>query len=111
VGDASGSVDAITGEGLRLGFEHGLALSNSLADNDLIGYSAAHRQSARRPAFMAALMLQLDRSAWLRRRALRVLSSEPGIFASQLAMHVGAETTPDFIRHSMLPLGRLLLTA
>jgi flavin-dependent dehydrogenase len=111
VGDASGSVDAITGEGLRLGFEQSLALAKALADDDLTAYAAAHRQLARRPAFMAALMLSLDHSAWLRRRVLRALSSEPRIFATQLAMHVGAATTADFIRHSMLPLGRHILTA
>ena len=111
VGDASGSVDAITGEGLRLGFEQGMALAQALADDDLKAYAAAHRRLARRPAFMAALMLSLDHSAWLRRRVLSALSSEPRIFATQLAMHMGTATTGDFIRHSMLPLGRHLLTA
>jgi flavin-dependent dehydrogenase len=110
VGDASGSVDAITGEGLRLGFEQGLALAEALADNNPGAYAAAHRRLARRPACMAALMLSLDRSSWLRRRALSALSSEPDIFATQLAMHVGGATTSDFVR-SMLPLGRHILAA
>ena len=43
VGDASGSVDAITGEGLRLGFEQGMALAKALEANDLRLYAAAHR--------------------------------------------------------------------
>jgi 2-polyprenyl-6-methoxyphenol hydroxylase-like FAD-dependent oxidoreductase len=111
IGDASGSVDAITGEGLRLGFEQSLALAKALANDDPAAYAAAHRQLARRPAFMAALMLSMDRSAWLRGRALSAFSSEPRIFATQLAMHVGAATTADFIRRSMLPLGRRILTA
>jgi flavin-dependent dehydrogenase len=111
VGDASGSVDAITGEGLRLSFEQGLALAKAVADKDLRAYATAHRRLARRPAFMAALMLSLDHSAWLQRRTLNALSSDPQIFATQLAMHVGATTTPDFIRRSMLPLGRHILTA
>ncbi len=109
VGDASGSVDAITGEGLRLGFEQGMALAKALEAGDLSAYAAAHRRLARRPAFMAALMLSLDRSAWLRRRVLRALSDNPGIFATQLAMHVGGASSADFIRLSMLPLGRRLL--
>jgi len=111
VGDASGSVDAITGEGLRLGFEQGMALARALEDGDLSEYAAAHRRLARRPAFMAALMLSLDRSAWLRRRVLHALSDDPGIFATQLAMHVGGASRADFIRDSMLPLGRRLLAA
>ena len=111
VGDASGSVDAITGEGLRLGFEQGMALAKALEADDLRLYAAAHRRLARRPAFMAALMLSLDRSAWLRRRVLRALSDDPAIFATQLAMHVGGASSADFIRQSMLPLGRRLLVA
>jgi flavin-dependent dehydrogenase len=111
VGDASGSVDAITGEGLRLGFEQSLALAQALADHNLKAYAAAHRKLARRPSVMSALMLSMDRSAWVRRRALRALSCEPRIFATQLAMHVGEATTVDFIRRSLLPLGRHMLTA
>ena len=88
-----------------------MALAKALAGDDPGAYAAAHRQLARRPAFMAALMLSLDRSAWLRRHALCALSSEPRMFAAQLAMHVGAATTADFVRRSMLPLGRHILTA
>jgi flavin-dependent dehydrogenase len=110
VGDASGSVDAITGDGLRLGFEQGLALADAIAGGDLKAYGTAHRRLARRPSFMSALMLLLDRSPWLRRRALSALSSEPRIFATQLAMHVGAVSTAGFVWHSMLPLGRNILT-
>jgi flavin-dependent dehydrogenase len=111
VGDASGSVDAITGEGLRLGFEQGMALAKAMEAGDLSAYASAHRRLARRPAFMAALMLSLDRYAWLRRRVLRALSDDPAIFATQLAMHVGGTSSADFIRLSMLPLGRRLLVA
>lgn len=111
VGDASGSVDAITGEGLRLGFEQSLALAQALADRNLKAYAAAHRKLARRPSVMSALMLSMDRSAWVRRRALLAFSCEPRIFAAQLAMHVGEATTVDFIRRSLLPLGRRMLTA
>jgi flavin-dependent dehydrogenase len=111
LGDASGSVDAITGEGLRLGFEQSMALAEAATSGDLRAYAAAHRRLARRPAFMAALMLSMDRSAWLRRHALRALCCEPRIFAAQLAMHVGEATISDFIRRAMLPLGRRILTA
>jgi flavin-dependent dehydrogenase len=109
LGDASGSVDAITGEGLRLSFEQASALAPALASGDLEAYEAAHRRLARRPAFMAHLMLSLDRSAWLRRRTLRALAAEPRIFAKQLAMHVGALSPTQFARHAMLPLGRSIL--
>jgi menaquinone-9 beta-reductase len=109
VGDASGSVDAITGEGLRLSFEQAFALAGALSSGDLSAYQTAHRRLARRPALMANLMLSLDRCAWLRRRVLRALASEPRIFGIQLAMHVGALSTADFARNGMLPLGRSIL--
>jgi flavin-dependent dehydrogenase len=109
LGDASGSVDAITGEGLRLSFEQALELANALSCGDLKIYQGAHRRLARRPRFMANLMLSLDRSVWLRRRALRTLAAEPRIFATHLAMHVGASSAADFARHGMLPLSRGIL--
>ena len=111
MGDASGSVDAITGEGLRLSFEQAFALAEALSSGDLSRYQAAHHRLARRPALMANLMLSLDRCAWLRRRALRALAAEPRIFAKQLAMHVGALSPVDFARDGMLPLGRGILAA
>src|SRR6266436_425798 len=38
IGDASGSVDAITGEGLSLSFKQASALADALAGNDIKGY-------------------------------------------------------------------------
>jgi flavin-dependent dehydrogenase len=111
VGDGSGSVDAITGEGLRLGLEHGLALAAALVNKQLGAYAATHRALMGRPAFMGALMLSMDHSTWLRRNVLNTLSAEPRIFAAQLAMHVGEATAAAFIRQSMFPLGRRLLAA
>jgi flavin-dependent dehydrogenase len=90
IGDASGSVDAITGEGLCLAFRQAAALAETLESGDLAAYQARHRRLERRPAFMARLMLTLDRSPWLCRRALHALSSKPAIFSMLLAMHVGA---------------------
>lgn len=49
IGDASGSVDAITAEGLSLGFRQALALADALEADDLLKYQKAHRRLARRP--------------------------------------------------------------
>jgi flavin-dependent dehydrogenase len=105
IGDASGSVDAITGEGMCLSFQQALALADALAARNLRGYESAHRRLARRPALMEHLMLSLDRSAWLRRRVVRALSAKPDIFANLLAMHVGELSFANFISSAMLPLG------
>jgi flavin-dependent dehydrogenase len=85
VGDASGSVDAITGDGLSLSFHQAIALSEALHRGDLESYQAEHQRLIRRPALMANLLLLLDRFPCLRRSVLRILAAEPPIFAKLLA--------------------------
>src|SRR5208337_5646538 len=57
VGDASGGVDAITGEGICLGFREAALLGDCLASGDLDRYQKGHRTLMRRPALMARMML------------------------------------------------------
>jgi 2-polyprenyl-6-methoxyphenol hydroxylase-like FAD-dependent oxidoreductase len=90
VGDASGSVDAVTGEGLALTFRQASVLATSLAAGDLGAYEAAHRQIGRMPRLMARLLLLMDGSQGWRRRALHTLATHPRIFNRLLAAHVGA---------------------
>ena len=92
IGDASGSVDAITGEGLSLAFRQAIALADALAAGDLEAYQAEHRRLARKPLLMADFMLLLDRSPWLRRHVLHAMASRPAIFGSLLALHVGTRS-------------------
>jgi len=89
LGDASGTVDAITGEGLCLGFRQAAALAHALELGDLRFYQQAHRRLARRPTFMARLMLTLDGRPTLLRRVLRTFAGDPQIFENLLAVHVG----------------------
>jgi flavin-dependent dehydrogenase len=90
IGDASGSVDAITGEGLCLSFHQAIALADSLASGDLARYQAAHRRLARRPTLMSRLMLTMDRRTWLRKPAFRAMAFEPRIFQRLLSFHLCA---------------------
>ena len=90
IGDASGSVDAITGEGLCLSFRHAALLATSLAAGDLSLYESAHPKLVLRPRMMAELMLTMDRWPLVRRRALSALSASTTTFERMLAMHVGA---------------------
>ena len=89
VGDASGSVDAITGEGLCQAFQQAEALATAIASGDMKSYAAQHRRIAFRPTFMADFMLMMDRSDWIRRRALGAMSARPQCFRKLLAGHVG----------------------
>jgi flavin-dependent dehydrogenase len=90
VGDASGSVDAITGEGLCLLFQHAAALAAALERGDLSLYESEHRRVGRRPGLMSDLMLLLDRSARLRRVVIGAMAWHPPLFAGMLAYHTGA---------------------
>ncbi len=94
IGDASGSVDAITGEGLGLAFRQALALADALAAGNLDLYEMAHRRLVRRPTFIAHLLRMLDGRPELQDRALRYLSRHPGVFRFLLAWHVGELRNP-----------------
>lgn len=111
IGDASGSVDAITGEGLSLAFSQALALAGALEKDDLPAYEVLHRRLMRRPASMANLLLLLDRSPWLRDRALRALAAQPALFATLVAIHVGNLPPVGFGLGGLLTLGREIFTS
>jgi flavin-dependent dehydrogenase len=89
IGDASGTVDAITGEGLCLAFNQAVVLADCLRSEDLTRYQEEHRRMALRPMLMARLMLTLDRRPRLQRRTLQVFRKRPEIFERLLALHLG----------------------
>ena len=90
IGDASGTVDAITGEGLGLAFSQALALADSLRSGDFAAYQTAHRRLALRPSFMARWMLLLDGRTRMQQQTLFILRKYPEVFRRLLAFHVGA---------------------
>jgi flavin-dependent dehydrogenase len=110
VGDASGSVDAITGEGLCLLFQQSVALASTLEAGDLSRYQAEHRRIGRRPEWMADLMLLLDRRRGLRARTMCAFAARPKLFAGMLAMHVGEQSPIDVLSNGMA-LGWRMLTS
>jgi flavin-dependent dehydrogenase len=89
VGDASGSVDSLTGEGLGLAFQQANALAEALANEDLPRYEVAHRRINCPPEVMSRLLLAMEERGWLRRRTLDALANEPHLFKRLLAAHAG----------------------
>ncbi len=87
VGDASGYVDAITGEGLSLAFHQARALADAIACGDLRRYERAHRRIGRGPDTLTRLVLALERRPRLRRRAIAALAAEPEVFCRLLGVH------------------------
>ena len=101
IGDASGSADAITGEGMAMAFRQALLLAESLATlpqpEALARYNRLHPTILRLPQRMAQVMLMMDRWPSLRRRAIHALETEPQLFARLLGVHVGAESMGHFV--------------
>lgn len=111
IGEASGSVDEITGEGLAMAFRQAIALSQALRANDLSLYQAAHRRISSLPSFMAQSMLLLDRSSWIRKHALRAFVRKPALFERLLSVHVGEVALGNYGIRGILNLGWQLLVA
>jgi flavin-dependent dehydrogenase len=89
VGEASGSVDAITGDGLAISFRQALALGEALASGDLRGYRASHRRIGRMARLMGRALLLIAERPGLRTRVLEALTREPAAFSGLLATHAG----------------------
>jgi len=110
LGDSSGGVDAITGEGLRLCFRQALALADAMEVRDLHLYERAHKRLAVRPSRMGRLILMLAGNETLRERAIRGMAAKPELFGKLLAIHVGHSTPVEVVSASLLLGWRFLAT-
>ena len=97
VGDASGSVDAVTGEGLATGFRQAALLSHSLETGSLDLYAEQHAGTLRVPRRIARALLMLDKYPSVRNLALRTLAASPELFRGLLRVHVGDERLAHFL--------------
>jgi len=86
VGDAAGYIDALTGEGLSLGFEAAVALGEALAAGDLTLYGRDLARLQRLPVGLTRLLLVATRRPWLRRRLVNALAADPILFANFLGL-------------------------
>jgi menaquinone-9 beta-reductase len=96
VGDASGSVDAITGEGIALCFRQAAALALALETGDLATYQQSHRRIMRLPRIMSRSLLLMDRSPLIRNAALDLFRRNPKLFEHLLRIHIGHLPLPLF---------------
>jgi len=86
VGDAAGYVDALTGEGLSLGFESALLLGEALAADDLTHYARRLPRLIALPSGLTRLLLAIARRPWLRRRLVAALGADPVLFGNFLGL-------------------------
>ena len=95
IGDASGGIDAITGEGLNLCFRQALALASALKAGALESYTMAHRQLARRPLLLSRALLFLDRNPRLRKRIFRKFECDIALFGRLLGIQSAESSFSD----------------
>jgi len=87
VGDASGFVDAITGEGLSIAFECARTLARSLKEEGgLASYATAHRRLLRRYRGTTEVVLALSSFPWLRRGVVSALAGRSALFEHLLGL-------------------------
>jgi flavin-dependent dehydrogenase len=111
IGDASGTADAITGEGLAMAFRQALLLRDSIAKGGLELYQAGHAEILRLPQQMARVMLLMDLHPLLRRRVLAAFAERPDLFSAMLRVHLNEERLPKVVFRHGIEFGRLPLSS
>ena len=81
VGDASGCLDPITGEGISVALAEAHALVKSLERGRIEDYAAAHRRIMRVPRVLTALLLAAATRPRLRGRIVPALQAQPRVFS------------------------------
>jgi 2-polyprenyl-6-methoxyphenol hydroxylase-like FAD-dependent oxidoreductase len=87
VGDASCTVDAVSGQGVSLAFQQAALVAEALAAGDLERYQAAHSHLTLTAMRMTRLLLVMNSSVWLRRKVLRLFANRPNLFADMISVH------------------------
>jgi len=111
IGDASGSVDPLTGEGLGLAFRQAYALIDALGANRPSEYVAAHERIGRVSRRLSRSLLWMDAQPWFRDRVLRAFAADPALFSRLLNTHIQAHAHASFGFVNAVRLGwRLVLS-
>jgi flavin-dependent dehydrogenase len=79
-GDASGYVDALTGEGISLGLAHARAAVAAITAGDPESYERSWRAATRRYALLTHTLLRVTRPAWGRRLLVPAAATLPPVF-------------------------------
>lgn len=80
VGDAAGYVDALTGEGIRLGLAQASAAVMAIAAGDPARYEAGWRRVTRDYRLLTTSLVSAGRRPALRRRIVPLASRLPGVY-------------------------------
>jgi Dehydrogenases (flavoproteins) len=80
-GDSSGYVDALTGEGLRVGFAQAEAAVNAVLAGDPVEYERTWRRVTRETRVLTSGLLAAARSGW-RDRIVPTATRAPGVYGA-----------------------------
>ena len=94
VGDASCTVDAVSGQGVSLAFRQAHLLADAMTSGDLRRYQTAHGRLISPAIRITRLLLVMNSSVWLRRKVLRLFAHHPNLFANMLAVHTQSSPEP-----------------
>ncbi len=89
VGDAAGYVDAITGEGVRLGLAAAAELVACVASDRPAGYERAWRRISREYRWLSGALVQAGQYPRLRSRIVPAAAALPGAFGHALDLIAG----------------------
>jgi flavin-dependent dehydrogenase len=92
VGDAAGYLDAVSGEGLALGFPGAMAMVKRFASGELWRYPGDHARLCFTHHALTRLMLEIARRPALRRAAIGYLGARPALFSDLLGIASDART-------------------
>jgi flavin-dependent dehydrogenase len=85
VGDAAGSLDPISGEGLAIALHEAGAVVGAMTEGSLRQYRAGHRKIRRTPMMLTGLLTVMADHPAIRRRVTRALATSEILFERALA--------------------------
>lgn len=111
IGEAAGSIDAITGEGMALAFKQAVALGEALPHGNLELYEEKNRAIRRMPFTMSQIMVFLGRHPRLQSRIIRACERDNRLFSHLMGVHLGMRSPLTISPASLTSFGWNMVTA
>lgn len=89
VGDAAGYVDALTGEGVRVGLAAAAELADCVAADRPGDYERRWRRVTRDYRLLSATLVRASQRPWLRSRLVPAAAAMPGVFTGAIDLLAG----------------------
>lgn len=91
VGDAAGYVDALTGEGVRVGLAAGAELADCLAAGRPDDYERRWRRATREYRLLSGALVRASQRPWLRSGIVPAAAALPGVFGGAINLLAGRD--------------------